>query len=93
MRVWFLPVAALTVAAAYLGWRLGQPVSESEIIARWAARYLAEAPEGARASDCLARAGTGAVRLTVVCRHPGGAVFVYPAGPRGGLVRDAGSEA
>ena len=93
MRVWFLPVAALTVAAGYLGWRLGQPVSESEIIGRWAARYLAEAPEGARATDCLARAGTGAVRLTVVCRHPGGATFVYPAGPRGGLVAPGQDEA
>ena len=84
--IWLLPVAALTVAAGYLGWRLGQPVTESEIIERFAARYLSQAPAGAARTDCLARAGQGAVRLTVICAHPDGAVFVYPAGPRGRLL-------
>ena len=83
--IWLLPVAALTVAAGYLGWRLGQPVTETAIIDRFAARYLSEAPAGAARTDCLARAGQGEVRLTVICTHPGGAIFVYPAGPRGQL--------
>ncbi|SEQ27860.1 hypothetical protein SAMN05428995_103441 [Loktanella sp. DSM 29012] len=89
-RLLFLPVAALTVTVGYVGFQLGQPVTETDIITRYAARYVSEAPAGAAMTDCLATPGVGDVRLTVICAHPGGDSFVYPAGPRGGLIRDTG---
>ncbi|MBS1304220.1 hypothetical protein [Loktanella sp. SALINAS62] len=88
-RLLFVPLAALTVAVGYLGYRMGQPVSETDIITRYAARYLSDAPDGAALTDCLATPGVGDVRLTVICTHASGQSFIYPAGPRGGLVRDA----
>ena len=84
----FLPVAALVVLAGYLGLRAGMPVSETAIIDSYAARYLADAPEGAAPTDCVARPGEGAVRLTVRCIHASGTVYEYDAGPRGGLLAE-----
>jgi len=92
--VWmFAPLGALIVLAGYLGYRLGQPVSETEIITHFAAIYVAEAGAGAAMTDCLAVAGQqDGVRLVVVCEHPGGEVYRYPAGPRGQLVSEAQGE-
>ncbi|RYH03094.1 hypothetical protein EU805_05010 [Salipiger sp. IMCC34102] len=84
--IWLLPIAALTLSAGYLGWRLGQPVSEGEVIARVAAFYVQEAPDGAARTDCLGRPGRGRVWLRVICTHPAGTVFVYAADRRGRLV-------
>lgn len=82
----FAPLAALVVFAGYLGLRLGQPVSETEIITDFAARYVVQVGDGAAMTDCLARPATAPdIRLIVVCTHPSGAVYRYPSGPRGEL--------
>ena len=86
--VWF-PIAGLALLAAIAGWRFGQPVSETQIIEKFADQYIREASGGAARTDCLAVAGSGEVRLTVVCTHSDGTVFRYPAGPRGGLVQNS----
>lgn len=85
LRRWtlFLPVAALTVFAGYLGLRMGQPPSEGEIIERSAALYLSRAPDGARATDCVGRPGEPPVRIVVTCAHPNGATFEIMVDARG----------
>ena len=76
-RLFFLPVALLTVFAGYLGWRLGQPVSETQIINRYAQWYVQIAPEGAQVSDCAARSGEGPVRMIVTCVHADGTPYSW----------------
>ena len=90
-RRWlFAPLAALALLAGYLGLQLGQPLSETEIIAHFAQIYVEEQGAGAALTDCLATPSPrDDVRLIVVCSHPSGDVFAYPSGPRGQL-RDIG---
>ena len=88
----FLPLAALVVLTGYLGLRLGQPPSETEIIARYAARYVAEAGPGAQVTDCAAAPHPQA-RMVVVCHHSDGASYRYVVGARGGLIRSGGPSA
>lgn len=85
MKRWtlFLPVAALTVFAGYLGMRMGQPPSETAILERSAALYLSRAPEGASATDCAGRPGEPPVRIVVTCVHPNGALFEIMVNARG----------
>lgn len=86
----FLPFAAMVALAGVLGFRMGQPLSETDIINHFAAVYLAQAGNGAAPTDCLAIANPDpAIRLVVVCTHPGGAVYQYPVGPRGRLIAPA----
>lgn len=89
-RWWlFAPFCGLVILAGYLGWQFGQPVTETDIINRFAARYVGEAGAGAAVTDCLAQPSPRAdVRLVVICTHPDGAVFRFPSGPRGALVPD-----
>jgi hypothetical protein len=84
-RRWlFAPVAALTVVAGYLGLQLGQPVTETEIITRYATLYVAEQGDGAQVTDCLAIPSLRReVRLVVRCTHPNGTIHSYYTGPRG----------
>ncbi len=83
----FLPLLGLIAVAAILGWRFGQPVTESEIINRYAAEYVHKIGAGARLEDCYGKpAAARAVRLVVVCRHPSGVVHSYPTGRGGALV-------
>ena len=89
-RVLFLPFAALVVLAGVLGWQMGQPVSETAIIERYAAQYVRVFGDGAAVTDCLAVPGEGDVRLTVVCTHPGGGTALYPVDARGGLILETG---
>ena len=80
----FAPIAAMTVAAGYLGLQMGQPVTETEIITRYAAHYVAEQGSGAQMIDCLAIPNQRRdVRLVVRCTHPDGRIHSYYAGPRG----------
>ncbi|WP_333714128.1 hypothetical protein [Yoonia sp.] len=82
--LYFLPLAGLVAYAAYLGWLRGQLPSETEIINRYAAAYLAMAPEGAQPTDCAATSHPDeAIRMIVTCAHPSGLVTTYHVGPRG----------
>lgn len=70
-RLLFLPVLALIAAVAGIGLLLGGRAvltTETEVIERVAARYLADAGQGALRSDCDARPATSAdLWLVVVC--------------------------
>lgn len=94
MRRWalFLPLAALVVLTGYLGLRLGQPLSETQIISRYAARYVAEAGAGAQVTDCAATPHPDA-RMIVVCHHADGATYSYVVGARGELFSREGPQA
>ncbi len=67
-------VAALALAAAVLGLRSGQGVAaltEGDVIAAWAQRYVDEAGGAARVTDCAAVPHTDpAVWMVVVCDGP-----------------------
>ena len=85
----FLPFAALVVLTGYLGLRLGQPLDDTAIIERAAARYVAEVGEGAARTDCAATAHPQA-RMIVVCHHPNGGTYSYVMGDRGEIYEQAG---
>ncbi|MFQ1700527.1 hypothetical protein ACJ5NV_08025 [Loktanella agnita] len=83
-RILFLPLAALVVFAAYLGLQYGQVPSETEIINRYAAAYLASAPDGAQPTDCAATPHPQeSIRMVITCNHPSGLITTYFVGPRG----------
>ena len=72
----FLPVALLAVFAGYLGWRAGQPVSETDILEAYAARWVAV--EGGEATDCAGQPDPRAeVRMVVRCERGGRAMVWY----------------
>ncbi len=82
----FTPFIALIALAGYLGLRLGQPLSETDIITHFAAHYVAQNGAGAAMTDCFgAPSERPDVRLVVVCTHADGTVFEFPSGPRGEL--------
>lgn len=88
----FAPLGALIVLTGYLGVRMGQPLGDTEIIERAAARYVAEAGDGAVRTDCAATAHPQA-RMIVVCHHPDGRSFSYVMGDRGEVFEAAGPQA
>ena len=88
----FMPLAALIALTGYLGLRLGQPLGDTEIIERAAARYVAEAGDGAVRTDCAATAHPQA-RMIVVCHHADGRSFSYVMGDRGEVFEAAGPQA
>ena len=82
--LYFAPMIALVAASAVLGLSLGRKAanpSEAAVIARIAARYVAEAAGTAQISDCAARPATSeALWLVITCTPPGGgenAAFEY----------------
>ncbi len=80
----FLPIAGLVAYAGYLGFQRGQLPTETEIINRYAAAYLATAPEGANPTDCAASPHPDeTVRMVINCAHPSGVTTTYFVGPRG----------
>lgn len=82
--LYFVPLGALVAYAAYLGWQRGQLPTETEIINRYAATYLAMAPEGAQPTDCAATSHPdAAIRMVITCAHPSGLTTTYFVGPRG----------
>ncbi len=81
-----MPVAGLAGLAAILGFRMGQPMTETEIINRYAAEYVETFGGEAMLTDCIATAGKGTVRLIVQCTHADGRRAVFPAGNRGELL-------
>ena len=94
MRRWtiFAPLAALILLTGYLGLRLGQPLTETEIIDRAAARYVAEVGSGAAPTDCAATTHPQA-RMIVICHHPDGDTRSYVMGDRGEILDQAGPQA
>ncbi|MEM6303633.1 MAG: hypothetical protein AAF744_02875 [Pseudomonadota bacterium] len=90
--LWWLPLALLTVFCAIVGLRYGMQVvntTETDVIAHYAARYVAETGEGARLTDCVAAPADEMphVWLKVLCRPPGspGKVTAYLVNRFGGL--------
>ena len=75
----FVPVMALVAAVAGIGLMVGGRsvgTTETEVIERFAVRYLAEAGAGATRSDCAARpAQSEGLWLVVACDLRGGARF------------------
>src|SRR6056297_103550 len=89
--IWFLPVGILLLVAALLGYRQGwlmANMTETAAIQMMAARYVEEAGEGARPSDCWAQPGE-AVWLVVRCERDG-ARWEYHVNRFGGLERRYG---
>ena len=81
---YFLPLVGLISYAGYLGWQQGQLPSETDIINRYAATYLAMAPEGAQPTDCAATSHPNeGIRMVIVCVHATGLTTTYFVGPRG----------
>jgi hypothetical protein len=91
---WFLPLALLVIAGALYAFRLGwiaANITETDAIQAYAARYVALAGPGARASDCLAIPGeTRGVWITVLCAPETGPGWRFDVGRLGGLVRMTG---
>ncbi|SLN42844.1 hypothetical protein ROJ8625_02107 [Roseivivax jejudonensis] len=102
--LWFAPVAGLVALAAVLGWRQGwiaANVTETEVIAAYAQRYLADrAADGtgaqARASECRAvPAREVGAWLVVICGpdpHDAARHYTYYVARDGGLVRRVGPD-
>jgi hypothetical protein len=79
-------LALVAVIGLRLGW-LAASLTETNVIERYAAAYLAEAGTGAGLSDCHAESGQGYwVKLRVICRHPDGREWRFGAGLWGQLV-------
>jgi hypothetical protein len=87
MRLWFFaPFLAFLVWIAVLGLQLGQIPSDSALIDRFAARYVAGAPAGAQRQDCAAIAHPDPdLRLLIICAHPDGSLTRFDVTLRGGL--------
>lgn len=86
-KLWFLPFACLVLLAGYIGLKLGQFPSETEIINRYAATYVAMAAQGAQLTDCAATSHAAAeIRMVIQCVHPNGVTTTYFVGPRGEAV-------
>ena len=94
MKGWaiFAPLAALIAFTGYLGLRLGQPLDDTQIIDRAAARYVAEVGAGAARTDCAATAHPQA-RMIVVCHHADGSIHTFVMGDRGEIFERKGPEA
>jgi hypothetical protein len=90
MRRIALPLAGLLAVAGAFGLWLGlstAPPTESEIIERQAARYVAET--GGERLDCFAvPSGVDGVRLIVICEPEGGEVWFAATDVWGQVVED-----
>ena len=87
MRRWvlFLPIGFLVMLAGVVGYQLGKPVSESDIINFFAQKYVDE--YGGVHQDCMARpsAQPGA-RLEVMCESGTSPTIIFVVTNRGVLV-------
>ena len=88
-----MPLVVLTTVAALLVFRMGYvaaKITETDVINHYAARYVAEEPEGRQMTDCVARPSKADGVWLVV--HCGGAAHVveYRVNRFGQLV-DGGS--
>lgn len=83
MKLIWLPVVLIIGLAAIAGYRMGQPMSETELISIAARIYLKEAPAGALATDCVAMPMAGKTGVRVTCRHSDKSEFSYNVSPHG----------
>jgi hypothetical protein len=91
MRAVWLPVGAMCAVAAALGAAQGLQAAgrgETPVIEAMAARYLAAAGPGARATDCMARPGQGALGWLVVTCGQGARLHEYHVNRLGWLTRE-----
>ncbi|WP_370401805.1 hypothetical protein [Sulfitobacter sp. JB4-11] len=87
--LWWAPFALLTLVGAIYVFRLGfiaATITETDVINRYAADYVAETGSGAALADCHARPGRGepGIWIVVVCAGPEG-VRSYHVNRFGGL--------
>lgn len=90
-RALWLPIGAMCAVAAALGASHGREVAlrgETPVIEAMAARYLALAGPGARATDCMARPGQGPLGWLVVTCGQGAGLHAYHVNRLGWLTRE-----
>lgn len=91
MRQIALPLAGILAVAGAIGLWLGvasSPISESEIIERWAAEYVTLT--GGDRLDCYAvPSGVAGVRMIVICEAEGSEAWFRAVDARGEPVDEA----
>ena len=79
--LWFAPLVLLLVLSGVWAFRLGwiaATISETDVIAAFAARYVAAQGSPAQATDCSAQPGQArGVWIVVTCGAPGAGSVVY----------------
>ena len=88
----FAPLVVLIVLTGYLGLRLGQPLTDAQIIEHAAARYVADVGDGASRTDCAATSHPQA-RIIVVCHAADGRTYAYVMGDRGEILDGSAPQA
>ena len=72
--LWWMPLVLVTVLAGLFAYRAGYVaanLTETDVINHYAARYVAEGPDGAKVTDCSAQPGQSEdVWLVVICGGP-----------------------
>lgn len=90
--VWFVPFAALVLALAVWGFRLGwirATLTETHVIETYTARYLEIGGDGARVTDCSAQPGMPPVWIIVSCSGSDAGRFDFPVDRMGRLLKVA----
>jgi len=82
----FTPFALLVVLAGWFGWRMGVPLTETQIIEFYVPTYVRDF--GGIATDCQAiPSDVPGARMEISCSGSVGAV-TYVVGPRGRLLEE-----
>lgn len=67
-RLLFLPFAAFVALSGYVGWQMGQPLSETDVLDFYAADWVKTGPAEAATSDCFGVPGeTDDIWIIVTC--------------------------
>lgn len=87
----FAPFALLVVLAGWFGWRLGVPLTETQIIEFYVPTYVRDF--GGDPTDCQAvPSEVPGARMEITCSGAAGGV-TFIVGPRGGLLEEQRFEA
>lgn len=69
-RLIFLPFAAFVALSGYVGWQMGQPLSETDVLDFYAAEWVETGPADAATTDCFGTPGARPdVWITVTCQR------------------------